>query len=112
MATSPEESRSIAAAPRLDRSTTAAVGAEAEAHIEVVDVETEAVSQRWTQRRGLAPRQWARPHKRGGELPGSRHARTELEVDAVAAGAETEASTVEVGADTGAASGAEGREGR
>lgn len=42
MATSPEESRSIAAAPRLDRSTTAAVGAEAEAHIEVVDVETEA----------------------------------------------------------------------
>lgn len=43
-----------------------------------------------------------------------RHARTELEVDAVAAGAETEAeaSTVEVGADTGAASGAEGREGR
>lgn len=42
MATSPEESRSIAAAPRLDRSTTAAVGAEADAHIEVVDVETEA----------------------------------------------------------------------
>lgn len=72
------------------------------------------MSQRWTQRRGLAPRQWARPHKGGGELPGSRHARTELEVDAVAAGAETEAeaSTVEVGADTGAASGAEGREGR
>lgn len=42
MATSPEESRSIAAAPHLDRSTTAAVGAEADAHIEVVDVETEA----------------------------------------------------------------------